>query len=277
VSAPNASKALDSLDDWPVDTVAAAVVTGDGSVVSAHGDLDARFGLASVTKLLSAYAVALAVEEEAIALDDPAGPSGSTVEHLLAHASGLAFDDETVEAGVGEKRIYSNAGYAVLARQLAEATGIDFAEYLRDAVCAPLGMSATSLDGPAGHGATSSVADLATFAGELLAPRLVASETHEAMTSVHFPGLDGFVPGYGRHSPNDWGLGPEIRGEKSPHWTGSRNSPRTFGHFGQSGTFLWVDPVLDAACVVLTDRAFGAWAKPLWSEFSDAVVAELDA
>ncbi|WP_299577018.1 serine hydrolase [uncultured Williamsia sp.] len=269
--------ALDSLDDWPVDSVAAAVVTGDGSVVSTHGDLDARFGLASVTKLLSAYAVAVAVEEEAVALSDPAGPAGATVEHLLAHASGLAFDDETVEAGVGEKRIYSNAGYAVLARHLEDATGIPFPDYLRDAVCAPLSMAATSLDGPAGHGATSTVADLARLAAELLAPRLVAPSTHEAMTTVHFPGLDGFVPGYGRHRPNDWGLGPEIRGEKSPHWTGSQNSPRTVGHFGQSGTFLWVDPDLDAGCVVLTDRAFGAWAKPLWSEFADAVVGELRA
>jgi CubicO group peptidase (beta-lactamase class C family) len=257
--------------------VAAAVVTGDGSVVSTHGDLDARFALASVTKLLSAFAVAMALEEEAVALTDPAGPQGSTVEHLLAHASGLAFDDETPEAGVGEQRIYSNAGYEVLARHLEEATGIPFREYLHDAVCAPLSMSATSLDGPAGHGATSSVADLARFAGEVLTPRMIAASTHESMTTVHFAGLDGFVPGYGKHRPNDWGLGPEIRGEKSPHWTGTRNSPRTVGHFGQSGTFLWVDPDLDAACVVLTDRAFGAWAKPLWSEFSDAVVAELRA
>lgn len=269
--------ALDALDDWPVDTVAAAVVTADGSVVSSHGGVDLRFPLASVTKLLSAHAVAVAVEEEAVALSDHAGPPGATVEHLLAHASGLAFDDENVAAEVATARIYSNAGYAVLARHLTEATGIAFGEYLRDAVCAPLGMTATSLDGPAGHGATSTVADLVAFATELLAPRLLAPSTHAAVTSVHFPGLDGFVPGYGRHRRNDWGLGPEIRGEKSPHWTGSRNSPRTIGHFGQSGTYLWADPDLGAACVVLTDRAFGSWAKPLWSEFNDTVVAELRA
>ncbi|MGZ8176305.1 serine hydrolase domain-containing protein [Williamsia sp. SKLECPSW1] len=267
--------ALDSLDDWPVDTVAAAVVTADGSVVDTHGDLDHRFALASVTKLLSALAVAVALEEEAVALGDAAGPPGATVEHLLAHASGLALDDETVEAGVGEKRIYSNAGYAVLARHLTDATGIDFADYLRDAICRPLGMGSTALEGPAGHGAVSTVADLTALASELLTPRLLAGETHAATTSVHFPGLEGFVPGYGRHRPNDWGLGPEIRGEKSPHWTGSRNSSRTVGHFGQSGTFLWVDPDLGAACIVLTDRAFGAWAKPLWSDFADAVVDQL--
>ena len=61
--------------------------------------------------------------------------------------------------------------------------------------------------------------------------------------------------------PNDWGLGFEIRDGKSPHWTGETNSAATFGHFGQSGTFLWVDPALQVACVALTDRDFGDWAK----------------
>ena len=59
---------------------------------------------------------------------------------------------------------------------------------------------------------------------------------------MQFPGLVGVLPGFGRMDPNDWGLGFELRDAKSPHWTGARNSPRTFGHFGGSGTFLWVDP-----------------------------------
>ncbi|WP_045823152.1 serine hydrolase domain-containing protein [Williamsia herbipolensis] len=270
---------LDQLDGWPVDSVSAAVVVG-GEVVARHGDTGRAYRLASVTKLLSAYAVLVAVEEEAVTLDRPAGPPGSTVAHLLAHASGLAFDavdgdTAAIEAGVGEKRIYSNAGFAVLADEVATATGIGFADYLHEAVCAPLGLGATALSGPAGHGAESSVDDLAVFAAELLAPRLLATSTVSEATSVQFPGLDGFVPGYGRHRPNDWGLGMEIRAEKSPHWTGTSNSPATFGHFGQSGTFLWVDPTIDAACVVLTDRDFGAWAKPLWSEFNDEVVAAI--
>ncbi len=50
------------------------------------------------------------------------------------------------------------------------------------------------------------------------------------------------LPGFGVQRPNDWGLGFEIRDAKSPHWTGSANSGRTYGHFGQSGTFIWVDP-----------------------------------
>jgi CubicO group peptidase (beta-lactamase class C family) len=91
---------------------------------------------------------------------------------------------------------------------------------------------------------------------------------------VQFPGLDGVLPGFGRQEPNDWGLTFELRDHKSPHWTGSTNSPRTFGHFGQSGTFLWIDPDLGAACGVLTNRDFGDWAKAVWPAFSDSVVRE---
>ena len=71
----------------------------------------------------------------------------------------------------------------------------------------------------------------------------------------------GVLPGFGYQPHCDWGLGFEIRDRKAPHWTGSRNSPRTFGHFGQSGSFLWVDPEARVACASLADRDFGDWAK----------------
>jgi CubicO group peptidase (beta-lactamase class C family) len=92
---------------------------------------------------------------------------------------------------------------------------------------------------------------------------------------VAFPGLTGVLPGFGRQDPNDWGLGFELRDRKSPHWTGGRSSPATYGHFGRSGTFLWVDPQARAACVCLTDREFGPWAARAWPELTDAVLAEL--
>jgi CubicO group peptidase (beta-lactamase class C family) len=74
--------------------------------------------------------------------------------------------------------------------------------------------------------------------------------------------------------PNDWGLGVELKGTKSPHWTGATNSPRTYGHFGQSGTCIWIDPERDTALVVLTDRDFGDWSREHWPAFSDTVLAE---
>ncbi len=181
-----------------------------------------------------------------------------------------------MQAEPGTRRIYSSAGYEILAETVQEATGIPFRDYLDEAVVQPLGMTATSLDGSAGYAASSNVDDLVRFAGELLVPQLISPQTATAARTVAFGGLDGFVPGYGKFRPNDWGLGPELKGAKNPHWTAHAHSPGTFGHFGQSGTFLWVDPVRKAAGVVLTDRAFGPWAKPLWSDFNQAVLAELD-
>ena len=83
------------------------------------------------------------------------------------------------------------------------------------------------------------------------------------------------LPGLGHQKPNDWGLGFEIRDSKSPHWTGATSSPRTYGHFGQSGTFLWVDPDAGVGCTALTDRDFGSWAIDAWPPFTDGVLAAL--
>src|SRR5919106_1498903 len=263
------------IDGWPVDNASAAVVTANGRVVAGRGELSRVFRLASVTKLITAYAALIAVEEGVAQLDDPAGPPGATIRHLLAHASGLAFADRTVMARPGTRRIYSNAGFEELADTLAKRSGIPFAEYVRAGVLAPLGMTATTFDGSPAAGASSSVSDLAQFAAELQRPTLVDASTMAEASRVAFPGLIGVLPGFGRQEPNDWGLGFEIRDGKSPHWTGSTSSPATFGHFGQAGTFLWVDPLAEAACVVLTDRHFGSWAAGAWPTFTDAVVSDL--
>src|SRR5947199_194599 len=144
------------VSEWPAEHVAVAVVAADGTSLGTEGPQDREFRLASVTKLLSAYAVLIAVEEGGVEWDQPAGPPGA--------------------------------------------------------------------------GAIATCADLARFAAELQRPRLVAEQTlHEATRETAFPGLDGVLPGFGRQRPNDWGLGFEIRGSKSPHWTGAHSSPETFG------------------------------------------------
>ncbi len=103
-------------------------------------------------------------------------------------------------------------------------------------------MTSTTLDGSPARDGVSTVDDLVRFAAEVQAPRLLDPRTVLEAQSVVHPGLKGVLPGYGHQSPNDWGLGFEIRDSKSPHWTGDSSSPATFGHFGQSGTFLWIDP-----------------------------------
>lgn len=268
-------EALGLLDGWPVDNAAAAVIAADGRVLAVHGETDHPYRLASVTKPLTAYAVLVAIEEGVFELDTPAGPEGSTVRHLLAHASGLDMTEDRVRAAPGTRRIYSNRGFEALADAVTEHSGIPFATYLHEAVLAPLGMTASRLEGSAAADAVSTVADLSRFAAELQHPTLLAAETLAAATRVAFPGLDGVLPGYGSQRPNDWGLGFELRNGKSPHWTSAANSPATFGHFGQSGTFLWVDPQAGVACVALADRDFGAWAVEAWPPLSDAVLASL--
>ena len=53
---------------------------------------------------------------------------------------------------------------------------------------------------------------------------------------------------------------------------GARTSAGTFGHFGGTGTFLWVDPVAQVVCAALTTREFDEWAKDAWPRLSDAVL-----
>jgi CubicO group peptidase (beta-lactamase class C family) len=266
-------EALRAIDGWEAGTAAAGLVRA-GAEVAVHGPRDRAFGWASVTKLLTGLAVLVAVEEGIVDLDEPAGPPGSTVRHLLAHASGLPPDG----AGPplmepGKRRIYSNTGIERAADLVALRAEMTFAEYLTDGIVVPLGLSGSLLYSPA-WGYRGPLDDLLRLGRELLVPSVVAPETLAEATSVQFPGLVGVLPSWGRMEPNDWGLAFELRDGKSPHWTGTLASPRTFGHFGADGTFLWVDPDAGLACGVLTERRFGDWAKDAWPALSDAVHRE---
>jgi CubicO group peptidase (beta-lactamase class C family) len=264
-------EALRLIDGWDAPGAAGGVVFPDGRAAT-RGATDATFPWASVTKVLTGLTFLVALEEGTVDLDEPAGSSGSTLRHLLAHASGLPLDGSVPIAEPGRRRIYSNTGIELAADLLAERAEMPFADYLAGAVVAPLGLRG-SLEGSPAYGYHGPLADLLALAHELLAPTLVAPETLADAATVQFPGLAGVLPGFGRMEPNDWGLTFELRDGKSPHWTGRRNSPRTFGHFGRSGTFLWVDPDAGLACGALTGRDFGDWAKDAWPAFSDAVLA----
>ncbi len=271
---------------WPVGRWAAGALWRDahGAVVEdAAGDVEA-FPWASVTKLCTALSVLVGVEEGLVTLDEPAGPVGSTVAHLLAHASGLAPDDDRVLVPPATRRIYSNHAYRELGALIESRAEMSFEQYLHDGVLEALGMEGAHLVGADARGGSSSLAaaglhgglrDLLALGSELLSPRLLASSTIGRATEVAFGGLAGTLPGFGFYDPCDWGLGFELRGAKAPHWTGSTNSPGTFGHFGRSGGFLWVDQAAAVALGVLTDRSFGPWAKERWPALADLVLAEV--
>lgn len=262
------------VESWPVEQCSAAVVTSDA--VTTAGDGNIRYELASVTKLLSTYAVLIAIEEGAFALDTPCGSEGATVRHLLAHASGVGFRSTDACKAPEQRRIYSSYGFELLADVIAHEADMPFAQYLDEAVCQPLGMTHTQLWGSAGHESYSTVNDLVFFAREILQPSLIAQETLVQACTVQFPELHGIVPGYGMYKPCPWGLGFEIKGEKNPHWTAAVMPHTTVGHFGQAGTYLWVDRESQRAMVALTNRSFGDWAKPLWAETNAGVWKHLD-
>lgn len=257
---------------WPVGRAAVAVIARDGATLAVH-DPGGTFAWASVTKLLTALCVLDACADGTVHLTDPASPPGSTVAHLLAHASGLPFEGSSPIARPGSKRTYSNTGYAFLGDHLAAAAGVPFADVLDERVLQPLGLTDTVLSGPPASGAVGSLGDLIRLAAELIRPRILGPQIVDKLSTVAFPGLVGVLPGFGRQTPNDWGLGAEIRGTKSPHWTSPENSPATFGHFGQSGSFLWVDPTAGLGCVSLADEPFGPWAVTAWPVLSTQVLA----
>jgi CubicO group peptidase (beta-lactamase class C family) len=262
-------EALSSIRGWPVERVAAAAVAGSDRAV--FGDVELRLPVASVTKLLTAWAALLAVEEGAVSLEDPLGPPGATLWHLLCHAGGWDFEGTAVLAAPGTRRIYSNRGYDEVALHIERSTGIAFADYLDAGVLEPLGLRSTELRDRPSMGAWSNVSDLSRFCEELHRPTLLAPETVGLFRTPRLPALAGVVPGWGRFDPCPWGLGPELKGTKEPHWMGSTASPECLGHFGGSGAFLWLEPRLGIHCVVVGDLDFGDWAVASWPVLSDLV------
>src|SRR6185436_19650965 len=108
---PDLRLAVGKVLDWPVDHVAAAVVTDSAYTAVTAGETARVFRLASVKKLLTAYAALIAVEEGAVDWDTPAGPPAATLRTLAAHASGLSFSEGRVQAKPGARWIYSTVGF----------------------------------------------------------------------------------------------------------------------------------------------------------------------
>ena len=148
--------------------------------------VDTRFGTASGTKTLTALTVMSLVQDGRLDLattarsvlgaDLPLIDDGVTVEHLLAHRSGIGdyFDEDLVESMTdyvmpvpvhrlvttedylavldghpqvfppGERFAYNNSGFVVLALIAERVSGTPFPDLVRERVCEPAGMHATS-------------------------------------------------------------------------------------------------------------------------------------
>ena len=270
----------DLVDDWPAERVAVIAADNASGSITEVGDPAEVFHLASITKVITALAVMVAVEEGTVDLDralhaDLGAPAGVTVRMLLAHAGGYPFESSlgTLSEPL-TRRIYSNSGIEMVGEALATATAMSAVDYITDAVITPLAMTSTTLSGSVAHGATASASDVSRLLAELLEPTLVSRATIDEMTRIQYPDLAGIVPGVGRFDPCPWGLGVEIKGAKSPHWMGRATSARTFGHFGGAGTMAWADPESRQTLVALTDLPFDQWggtAVRHWATLSDLV------
>lgn len=264
----------EELAQCPAESATVAVIGPDGVLDAAWThDPDTRYRWASVTKIATALTILDACLDGVVALDDPVGPPGSTLGHLLCHASGYTFDSHKTTARPGRHRIYSNHGIDVAAQHLEHVTGSPFAVQLQTRFLGPLGMTEVQLEGPPSRGLVGPLRDLVLLAHELLRPTTLRPETVRLASTPVLPDINGVLPVYGRYRPHPWGYGCEVKGAKNPHWTSPENSPDTFGHFGMSGSFCWVDPTADLACVFLCDRDFDQWAVDWWPPFSTRVLA----
>ena len=195
--------------------VVAAGVAGEAggareqAIVSVVGQATLPYPWASVTKVLTALAIWIAVEEGTVEWDDPAGPPGSTVAHLLAHASGLAPDSDDLLAAPGTRRIYSNRGFEVAAAHVSARSGLPFHRYVQSGVLEPLGLDATTLSGSPASGASGPLTDLLALGRELQTPTLISAGTLAKVTAVAFRGLAGVPPGLRQPGPQR--LGPWRR------------------------------------------------------------------
>lgn len=246
-------------------------VTDPDGTLAVQGDPHTVMPLASVTKPLTAWGTLIAVERGLVALDDPAGPEGSTVLNLLDHTSGLPFEGTQPRQPLARHRIYSNTGIDVLGAHVAAAVGMDFAEWMQQEVITPLGMTDTDITGRPSAGARSSIHDLLLFAREVLWPQLLSPELGARALTVSHAGLRGVVPAYGSFDDNQWGLGFEVKGQKQ-HWMGPALPPETAGHFGGAGSFLFIDRSRDLAAAFLSGVTFGEDHRRLWPVLTDEIV-----
>ena len=248
---------------WSVSPPGGRARGGSWRSLVEYGDLDVPRAWASVTKLVTSLAAAVEVEEGRASYDEPLGPEGSTLAHLLAHASGLGLEEGDPVSAPGARRVYSNIGIDLAARRLARG---DVAAWLRERVTGPLGLESLELRGRASEGLWGSTRDLARFATQWVTPTLVSPERRDATRSVFLPDLAGVVPGFGRFDPCPWGLGVQVRGP-SHHWMG--DWPATsFGHFGRSGALALVNVEEGLVLVATSSVDFGPWAKELWPTWS---------
>lgn len=274
-----------SLPDSALPTAAAAPFSAAAGIFNPAdgrwrfwGQVDKSWTWASVTKAVFAYSVWIACDKGYLQLSQPApppAPPGATVADLLGHTTGLDFDAPRQLSPLRTRRRYSNLNFNILGSVLTEATGMSVGRWVSQELFAPLGITRSRLVGSPANSGFGPLRDLATIAQEMAHPTLVGAGTWNDYSKPYLPGLPGVLPGFGFQKDNQWALGMELRAQKSPHWMAPAAPPEAFGHFGVSGSFIWVNPGNGQAGVFLGAEPFGKWHAQNWPQLNTELIAAL--
>jgi len=240
---------------------------GNVDVVAQTGDLNERRAWASVSKMAVGLAFGVENDWSLHQFNESIGPRGATIANLLSHSAGLGLEEGDPQVAVGSKRVYSN--YAIDYAVRAIVAENDPANWMDGRVFRPFGMNATRLEGRVSSGVVGSTQDLLRLAVAWLRLDGLSKETRNRLITPFLPELGGIVPGFGRFNPCPWGLGPEVRGQKQ-HWMGDW-AEASFGHFGQSGAMMLLDPDEQIGIVATSTEPFGPWAHELWPRWTSAM------
>lgn len=206
---------------------------------------------------------------------------------------------------------YQSMGIAVLAEVVHQVSGTTLPEFLRSEVFDPLGMADTSLGyrpetreriarirlepeqedtdwnwntsywlgfGAPWGGLITSPADFARFCrmmlhqGTLDGTRILSPATVRAMTRNQLAAMP-LVPEEERRC-RPWGLGWQLAWPAHSANFGDLLGPRTYGHWGATGTLCWIDPDTQAFLVLFTTQPGGDDGRQL-ARVSNAVAAAL--
>ena len=207
-------------------------------------------------------------------------------------ALAAACTETPLQRQPGTRVQYSNVGYGLLAVVVERLTGMAYPEALRFLVLEPLkiegylgaepprtpvvveGMTGKRANTPlepfnsrfwrslgmpwaglvtTAEGALTLVRAFAGVPGDFLSPETLREATRNQVGDLS----GGFVkPFLWDHAL--WGLGPELRGEKWPHWAPREASPESFGHSGASGCVAWSDPAANVSWAILGTGAAGS-------------------
>jgi len=238
-----------------------------------------RYRLASITKLLTTYVISDAVmggflKFEDVVTSPKLKSSDVTIKDLLSHSSGIRPEDlDPIDRH--QKRIYTNEAFDLAGETLISKLGTDFSatsigDLFEEGLGGHLGTS-INFEGSCSASATGTLDDLILLMKEFRNPTYLDVETQELLTTPYLPELEGILPGWGNYKNNTFGIGFEIKGNKQPHWTGSISSEKTFGHFGQSGAFIFHDPINKVSVCCVTNKDFAPWAKEEFPKVSDSI------